>query len=224
MESIFSLVVVGIMLIFVIIISIKDNEKSKLEDIERELKYKEIERKIDYYSKIGVMQTDNIDYKIGQWENEVREGMESIIKISDRYQPNKKVSVLVGDYNKSSVSNTVCILESMGIDVNIAKSGAEIIKRIENNEKYDLIISNNIYDRGHYDGPQMLQKLKEIKSFNIPVIVLTVSENKRHLFMGEFGFDEYMTKLLTQGKVLETLPKVIKDLKFTKIQTKSNKS
>lgn len=221
MESIFSLVLVLGMLILVIVISkIESKEEKELESLDKILDYKKLEQKIDFYTKIGYMKTDNTCYKIGQWEDEVRENMNPIIKISDKYKPNKKISVLVGDYNKSSVSNTFCILESMGICVNIAKSGIEIIERIKNGEKYDFIISNNIYDRGDCDGPQMLEKLKEIDGFNIPVIVLTVSANKRHLFIGEFGFDEYMTKLLTQEQVIETFPKLIKNLKFIKIQEK----
>lgn len=220
MESIFSLVLVVIMFVVIVAISIMDHKKSKLEDCKRDYELKEIEKRLDYYNKMNDFQMDDTNYKIGEWENEVKENMNPIIKISDKYKPNKKISVLVGDYNKSSVSNTASILESMGIDVKIAKSGVEIIKRIESGERYDLIISNNIYDRGHCDGPQMLQKLKEMESFNIPVIVLTVSEGKRHLFIGEFGFDEYMTKLLTQEQVIETFPKLIKNLKFIKIQEK----
>ena len=55
-------------------------------------------------------------------------------------------------------------------------------------------------------------------------MVLTVSSGKRHLFMGEYGFDEYMCKLLTQEQVIETLPKVIKDLKFTKVEEQKKES
>ena len=70
-----------------------------------------------------------------------------------------------------------------------------------------------------------LYHLKEIEGFNIPVIVLTVSENERDTFVGYYGFDEYITKLLTQEKVKETFPKIINDLKFIKIEKqKSNKS
>ena len=70
-----------------------------------------------------------------------------------------------------------------------------------------------------------IHHLKEIEGFNIPVIVLTVSENERDTFVGYYGFDEYITKLLTQEKVKETFPKIINDLKFIKIEKqKSNKS
>ncbi len=224
MEFIFSVVVVLGMLVLVIVISkIESREEAKTEMEDKFLEYKKIEQQIDFCTKLGYFK-DKSCYEIGQWENEIREDMNPIIKITDKYKPNKKISVLVGDYNKSSVSNTVCILESMGISVHIAKSGIEVIERIKNGEKYDLIVSNNIYDRGHCDGPQMVEELKKIDDFNIPIIVLTVSENKRHLFIGEFGFDEYMTKLLTQEQVIEIFPKLIKNLKFIKIEEKNNKS
>ena len=110
-----------------------------------------------YYSKSGrinyhrsqEISTYKIDeYKIGDWEKIVRKQMKPIVKINNKYQTNKKINVLIGDYDKMSVSNSVCVLESMGIDVTIAKSAIEIMERLNKGEKYDLIITNNIYDRG----------------------------------------------------------------------------
>ena len=160
------------------------------------------------------------EYKIGDWEKIVRKNMHSIVKINNQYKINKEINVLIGDYDKMSVSNSVCILESMGLSVTIAKSAIEIMERLNNGEKYDLIITNNIYDRGNCDGPQLLYELRNC-NIKIPVIVLTVSHNKRAEFLSE-GFNEYMTKLLDQEKVKEVLPRIFDDLKFTKI--KSNKS
>ena len=157
-------------------------------------------------------------YPIGKWDKEIRENLHSIVDIKTKYKCNKELSVLVGDYNKEMVSNTISVLESLGIKTTAAKSGVEIIKRIENGEKYDLIISNNIYDRGHCDGPETLAHLKDIKGFNIPVSVLTVSENERNRFIHVYGFDEYMTKCLTQEEVFKIFPNLFKDIKFTKIK------
>ena len=123
--------------------------------------------------------------------------------------------MLIGDYDKMSVSNSVCVLESMGIDVTIAKSAIEIMERLNKGEKYDLIITNNIYDRGNCDGPQLLYELREC-NIKIPIIVLTVSHNKRAEFLNE-GFNEYMTKLLDQVKVLNMMSKVLPDIIFEKI-------
>lgn len=105
----------------------------------------------------------------------------------------------------------------MGINVKIAKNGVEIIKRIKNGEKYDLIITNNIYANSKLDGFPNMKYLKNLDNFNTPVIVLTISKGKRNFFIDSCGFDEYMTKLLTQEKVLNTIPKVIENVKFTKI-------
>ena len=146
--------------------------------------------------------------------------MKPIVKINNKYQTNKKINVLIGDYDKMSVSNSVCVLESMWIDIKIAKSGIEIMERLNKGEKYDLIITNNIYDRGNCGGPQLLYELREC-NIKIPIIVLTVSHNKRAEFLSE-GFYEYMTKLLDQEKIEDVLPRVFDVLKFTKI--KSNKS
>lgn len=70
-------------------------------------------------------------YEVGEWEKEVRKDLIPIIKVKTKYKPNKEISVLVGDYSKSSISNTIYILESMGIKTTIAKSGIEIVKRIK---------------------------------------------------------------------------------------------
>lgn len=178
----------------------------------------------DFFEKLDVY-VENTGYNIGMWDKEIRKELKSISDIKTKYKPNKELNVLIGDYIGYSISNTVSVLESMGIKTTMAKSGLEVIKRIKDGEKYDLIITNNIYDRGHCDGPQTLNRLKEIENFNIPVIILTISENERERYIHQCGFDEYMTKILNQEKVLETLPKVIKNLKFTKIRTKkSNKS
>ena len=145
-----------------------------------------------------------------------------LIDTKTKYKSNRELNILVGDYNKTSVSNTTSVLESVGLNVTIANSGIEIIERIKNNERYDLIISNNIYNTGHCDGPETLMRLREIENFNIPVIVLTVSKGKRDMFVNGYGFDEYMEKILTQEKIKETLPRIFKNLEFTKIE--SNKS
>lgn len=226
MEEIIGLIVVVIIFMLGVIVLIKESKEFEEEEKIREIQLQSIKGQLEYHKKMCFYQEDDTNYEIGEWEKEVRQDMHSIVKITDLYKTNKKVNVLVGDYNISSVSNTVSILESMGINTKIAKSGIEIIKRIKNGEMYDLIITNNIYDRGHCDGPQMLDRLRELDNFNTPVVVLTVSEGKRHFFIGELGFDEYMTKLLTQEKILDTLPKIIDNLKFTKIAKKkeSNKS
>ena len=203
--------VIFLILFFILINLLEEQENAKKNDL------KEIEidtnKSKNLYEKI----IEDTSCDIGEWEKEVRKDMKAIVSVENKYKCNKEINILVGDYNRESVSNTTCVLESMGINVRIAKTGLEIIKRIKNGEKYDLIITNNIYANSNLDGFSTLQYLKNLDKFNIPVIVLTTSEGKRNFFINSCGFDEYMTKLLTQEKVLNTIPKVIENIEFTKI-------
>ena len=206
------IIVVGF-LIYLIYEIYKESKNESYNETEKEEVVDDFFEKLDIY-------VENTGYKVGRWDKIMRNQLKAISDIKNKYKTNREIKVLVGDYIEYSISNTVSVLESMGIKTAMAKSGLEVIKRIKDGEQYDLIISNNIYDRGRCDGPDTLKRLREIDNFNTPVIVLTISENARSQFVDEYGFNEYMTKLLTQEKVLETFPKVIKDLKFTKVRTK----
>lgn len=218
MKYIFEVVIMVIIFIIMVVIAKYYTEKEiEEEEIKKKKEYEELHTlngRIKYYRNVAYSTYKLDEYKIGEWEKVVRTDMSSIVKIKDKYKANKEINILIGDYDKMSVSNSVCVLESMGLNVKIAKSGIEIMERLNNGEKYDLIITNNIYDRG-CDGPVLLQELRNCNC-KIPVVILTVSQNARDKFISE-GFNEYMSKLLDQDKIIKTLPNVIEDLKFEKI-------
>ena len=215
------LIMSGAFILILVIVCVISNYYSKKEEKMKEERKKQqyeqfhtLNGRINFHREreLGTYKLD--EYKIGDWEKEVRKNMKSIVKINQKYKTNKEIKVLIGDYDKMSVSNSVSVLESMGLNVTIAKSAIEIMERLNNGETYDLIITNNIYDRGNCDGPQLLYELRNC-NVKIPVVVLTVSHNQRAEFLSE-GFNEYMTKLLDQEKVKDALPRVIEDLKFIK--------
>ena len=215
------LIMSGAFILILVIVCVISNYYSKKEEKMKEERKKQqyeqfhtLNGRINFHREreLGTYKLD--EYKIGDWEKEVRKNMKSIVKINQKYKTNKEIKVLIGDYDKMSVSNSVSVLESMGLNVTIAKSAIEIMERLNNGETYDLIITNNIYDRGNCDGPQLLYELRNC-NIKIPVVVLTVSHNQRAEFLSE-GFNEYMTKLLDQEKVKDALPRVIEDLKFIK--------
>lgn len=218
MQYIFEGAIMIITFIIMVVIAKYYTEKEiEEEEIRKKRKYEELHTlrgRIEYYRNVAYSTYKLDEYKIGEWEKVVRTDISSIVKIKDKYKANKEINILIGDYDKMSVSNSVCVLESMGLNVKIAKSGIEIMERLNNGEKYDLIITNNIYDRG-CDGPVLLQELRNCNC-KIPVVILTVSQNARDKFISE-GFNEYMSKLLDQDKIIKTLPNVIEDLKFEKI-------
>jgi PleD family two-component response regulator len=136
----------------------------------------------------------------------------------EEYKPSKKLKILIGDYMVSTITNTNSVLRSLGIETYAVSSAEDILELIRNGEKFDVIITNNIYKNSRYDGTLLLNELKEIKNFKTPVIILTVSQDEREHFINECGFDEYMTKVLTQEKAIKGISAVIPKIKFIKKQ------
>ena len=125
-----------------------------------------------------------------------------------KYNPiYKGKKALIGDYLTYSYDITKKVLENLGFEVTVSLSSAEVVKRIKNNEKYDIILSNNIYRDG--TGQEYLTILKEIEGFCTPVVIHTVTKNAKYHFVNEVGFDDYIEKPMTQAKVLPILEKLL---------------
>ena len=100
------------------------------------------------------------------------------------YEPlYKGKKALIGDYFAASYKNTRRVLESLGFSVTIALTSNEVIKKIKDGEKYDIIFSNNIYRDG--TGSECLKELKQIDGFNTPVVIHTITPNKKDYFVNE---------------------------------------
>jgi len=134
-----------------------------------------------------------------------------------KYEPNIKIKVLVGDYTTSMAPYTNSILKSMGIETEVVPTASDVIDRINSGKKYDFIITNNVYPRGE-SGKQVLDTLKAKEGFNIPIIILTIDQDARELYVDELGFDEYIPKPLDVDKVKKVFTKFRKDLKFVKMK------
>ncbi len=116
--------------------------------------------------------------------------------------------VLVGDYVDLSYRNTISILRSFGMTVDVVHKGTDIVDKIKHGYKCDIIFTNNIYQEG-YDGPTTLDKLKEIEGFNTPVVIHTITDGSRRKFVDFYGFDEYVVKPLTQENTKPILDKFL---------------
>src|SRR5574344_86634 len=180
----------------------RKNEKEEGERKKLEMQYKkeqeEIEKEIRKKRRII-------------WNKEIKKNL----TIEQVLMPNKKLKVLVADYNSGMIKFTDSVLESMGIETELVESGYDILDLIQSGKKYDVIITNNIF-RGCPDSYVILDELKEINGFDIPVIVLTVSMNQKNHFINALGFNGYIEKPLSIDKTKKALCSIIKDLKFTK--------
>lgn len=175
---------------------------SKLKELKRKLEKYDSDKK--YMSK--TYDTLNWNYQIN------KKVMEENFSI--KYEPNRKIKILIADYYLISASITKQVFLNIGIDTDFVTNGEEVIEKIKNENDYDIIITNNVLD-GKIDGVQTLVELKKIKAFNIPVIILTTSKDKDYFL--KCGFDDYIEKILDIDKAKKSLKKVIKDLEFNRI-------
>ncbi len=193
------------LLIFIIVILIvfilEQNKKYNVQIFNKNKQLSNVISEIDYYKNecINLKKIIEINKPIE---------LKNISKNDLTYEPlyeGKKA--LIGDYFSPSYNNTKKVLESLGFDVTVALSGKEIVKRIKDKEKYDIIFSNNIYQNG--TGEECLKELKKIENFNIPVVVHTITQNARYKFVNKIGFDDYIEKPVTKEKIKPILKRLL---------------
>ena len=158
------------------------------------------------------------DIRNGLYEKE--EVVEEIISFD-----NKKV--LIVDDNKLNIKVGTKILREYNLDISSAQSGFECINKIENNEKFDIILLDIMMPK--MSGVETLKRLKQIEGFNTPVIALTADaiqgKEKKYL---EVGFDGYLSKPIDPIELNKILSKYLsykEEIKIEeeKIENKVNK-
>lgn len=196
-------VILAFIIVIMICLLIEQKQKYDNEITKKNREISSITSEYDYYKNEYEKMKDvlNVNYEVNKIDD-----FEPLNKI--KYNPiYKGKKALIGDYLTYSSNITKTVLESLGFEVTVAISSAEVIRRIKNNEKYDIIFSNNIYRDG--TGPECLSKLKEIEGFSTPVVIHTVTKNAKYHFVNELGFDAYIEKPVTQDKILPILKKLL---------------
>ena len=113
MEELFLVLMLIIILIIVYIFlkfyQRKEEETEKIREQQEYEKLHTLNGRINFHRNQELSAYKLDEYKIGDWEKIVRKNMHSIVKINNQYKINKEINVLIGDYDKMSVSNSVCI-------------------------------------------------------------------------------------------------------------------
>lgn len=201
------LVVAGIIaLIYFIYKSVQDNKREEELQLAKEHHEKEMEE----------LKTKERQKKSVEWNKKIQDKFDKKIK----YETNKPIKVIIGDYHDWMAPLTNSVLKSMGIETEVVPTASDIIDRITDGKKYDFIITNNTYSNG--ESGQDVLVLKEQENFKTPIIVLTVEQNQRSRFISD-GFDDYIEKPIDEEKVKEVFTKYMKDLKFNKIKSSKSK-
>lgn len=116
--------------------------------------------------------------------------------------------VLLVDDNKINLKVAEKLLESYGIDTESVDSGFAAIEKIQNNQKYDMILLDDMMPK--MSGVETLKKLKEIPGFNITTIALTANAltGMKEKYLSE-GFDDYLAKPINKDELNRIINKYL---------------
>lgn len=180
-------------------------------------------------SKSKKQKSEKIDKEYAEYEKrqrdlEIKERQEKSIKWNEniqekfdgkiKYKTNRPIKALIGDYTDSMAPYTNSMLRRMGIETEVVPTASDVIDRVNTGNQYDIIITNNVYPKGE-SGQQVLDTLKEDIDFKIPIVILTVDQNARNIYLDK-GFDEYIEKPISEEKIKKIFPELINDLEFIK--------
>ena len=144
--------------------------------------------------KISLMSKPKIDNK------------EETKSIRDSY---KGMRVLVVDDNMLNIKVAARALSGLDFEIDQALSGKECLDKINNGEKYDVILLDIMMP--DMSGETTFNELKKIDGFNIPVVALTADavSGAKEKYLDE-GFNGYIAKPFTRDQIKEKLDKIIK--------------
>jgi CheY-like chemotaxis protein/HPt (histidine-containing phosphotransfer) domain-containing protein/anti-sigma regulatory factor (Ser/Thr protein kinase) len=115
---------------------------------------------------------------------------------------NKKV--LIVDDNMLNLKVASRLIQEFKLEPELVSSGYECIDKINNGNKYDLILLDDMMPK--MTGVETLQKLKEIIGFNTPVVILTANaiSGMKEKYLAE-GFNDYLAKPIDKNELKRVL-------------------
>lgn len=119
---------------------------------------------------------------------------------------NKKILVI--DDNESSIKIIEKLLKGSNIVIDSSLNGKDAINKIRTKNRYDLILLDE--ELTSISGSELLGKLKSIRNFNIPVILL--SKDNKYEYNEEYlkvGFTDILIKPLKKDSLLDIIDKYI---------------
>lgn len=122
----------------------------------------------------------------------------------------KGMHILIVDDNKLNIKVARKAIADFGFIIDEALDGNECLEKIQNGEKYDLILMDIMMP--NMSGETCLKKLKENPSFNTPVIALTADAvagaKERYLIE---GFKDYLQKPFSREQMKEKLNNIFRN-------------
>ena len=130
-------------------------------------------------------------------------------KENKKYQnilDNKKILII--DNSEPSIKIIEKLLKNSNIEIDYSLNGKDAYKKIATRNRYDLILLDE--ELNTITGEEMLENLKKIRNFNIPVILL--SKDNKYEYNEEYlnmGFSDILIKPIKKEELLEKIDKNI---------------
>ena len=199
------LALVFVVILIILVCYIYQSSKTKKQEKEKiDKEYAEYEKR---QKELEIKERQDKSIK---WNEKIQEKFDGKIK----YKTNRPIRALIGDYTDSMAPYTNSMLRRMGIETEVVPTASDVIDRVNTGNEYDIIITNNVYPKGE-SGQQVLDTLKEDTDFKVPIVILTVDQNARNIYLDK-GFDEYIEKPISEEKIKKIFPELINDLEFIK--------
>jgi CheY-like chemotaxis protein len=118
--------------------------------------------------------------------------------------------ILVVDDNKLNIKVASRALKDFNFEIDECYDGQECLDKINNGDKYDLILMDIMMP--NMSGETAIKQLKEITTFNTPVIALTADAlaGAKEKYISE-GFIDYISKPFSKEQIKEKLDSVFKN-------------
>ena len=127
-------------------------------------------------------------------------------KYNEIYE-NKKILVI--DDSDAGIKIVEKVLRDSNVMIDSVNTGKDAIDKIKSKNKYDVILLDE--NLSGMSGLELLTKLKEIRNFNMPVILLT--KDSKYDYSDEYksdGFDDYIMKPVKREILLDKIDKFMK--------------
>ena len=140
-----------------------------------------------------------LDQKIGETEE---------TEVSKYESTFDNIAILSVDDSESGLKIIEKLLKGTNVKLDLANTGKECLDKIKIG-KYDVILLDEALTQ--ISGAELMQKIKEIRNFKTPVILLTKDNsyeyNEEYL---KIGFSDYILKPIKKEELLEKINKYTK--------------
>lgn len=156
----------------------------------------------------GSIFTISLDQRTVSKEEVEKIKKQEVVKETNEVLDISNKSVLVVDDNNLNIKVAERLLEKYKLKIESVTSGQECIDKIACGNKYDLILLDDMMPK--LSGSETLVKLKEIESFNTPVVALTANaiSGMKEEYLKK-GFNDYLSKPIEKDELNRVMKKFL---------------